>query len=1191
MVGIMERFYDSAILETLTRPSISVDFDTCAEADLVDRAFAEKYSLQTAPFSAPTLALPGGTQIPPSRVVHVPLTMTDSRGAKRTFSRPCTVVEKKGGSPVLLSMTALTQQSIHIEPATRKWWFNIQIHQLSILTPRKFIKACKNQACVYAVIKAPEELYLPDEDDGGDPSPLPKEFADFQDCLSTAQTVLLPSKGSPEHTIDLLPGTAPPYGPIYPLSQRELAALRQYIEENMAAGRIRKSVSPAGAPILFVPKANGELRLCVDYRGLNKITVKNRHPLPLISEILDRLSGAKYFSNLDIKEAYYRVRIREGDEWKTAFRTRYGHYEYLVMPFGLTNAPATFQSHIHHVLHGYLDLFCIVYLDDILVFSFDRESHTEHVRKVLERLRKAQLFINSAKCVFYQSQVEFLGFIVGQEGISMDPERVQVIAEWPIPQTFRDIQVFLGFCNFYRRFIHGYSRLTAPLTELLKGSRNGRKPGSVTLNEVEVQAFQDLVDAFQRAPVLRHFDPHRHILVETDASDVAQAAILSQPDDQGIYHPVAFWSAKFKGPEVRYSTPDKELFAIVSAFKQWRHYLEGSLTPVEVLTDHQNLRSFMALPRLNGRQARWCMFLAPFDFEIRYRSGKRNPADAPSRRPDYGGNSDLEDGYLPTLKAKVARSSALGIPTINDFQFDTAFQEGLRGAQGSGEARGNHSPVGDSERPNAFVMAALVPRQVARHCVSQLSDSSENIDAFMILITRLQQLDTEVQSRIINVKSGDTQNGLWSIDGQGMLRYKDRIWIPAEASVKSEILQRFHDDPLAGHFGVNRTEELIQRRFHWKNMRQEIQEYVRSCATCQGVVSKRHKPYGQLESLPRPARPWLEISMDFITGLPEARFDLHSVDSILVIVDRYTRMAKFFPVATTINAAELARLFHREIELKFGAPKGIVSDRGPIFTSEFWGQLAQITGTKLRLSSTFHPQSDGQTERMNQVYLRCFTDEERRNWPQLLASAEFCINNAVNVSTGVSPFRALMGYDPELYARIEGDAIQVGVPAVNERLEKLSNLRARLEQHAKRASESQAKYYNQQHTPRQYKRGDLVMLSTRNLKFQFPKKLAPKFVGPFRVLDVIGSQAYRLALPEKYERIHNVFHVSLLEPWNPRSSDNSEDLLPMPDLEDEPDEWEVEDIVGDKRHKEQAYFLSNGKVGLPSTTSGFWRRI
>ena len=836
MVGITERFHDSATLETLSRPLITVDFDTGAEADLVDRAFAEQHALKIAPFSTPKLSVPGGGQISTTKVVHVPLTMTDSRGTKRTFSRPCTVVDRKGGSPVLLSMTALSDESIHLEPLSRNWWFNIQIHQFSILSPRKFMKACRNQACVYAVIKAPEELYLPDEDDAAESfSPLPKEFADFQDCLATAQTTILPPKGAPEHAIDLLPGSTPPYGPIYPLSQKELAALRKYIEENIAAGRIRKSSSPAGAPILFIPKKDGELRLCVDYRGLNKVTVKNRHPLPLISEILDRLSGAKHFTKLDLKEAYYRIRIREGDEWKTAFRTRYGHYEYLVMPFGLTNAPATFQSHIHHVLHGYLDIFCIVYLDDILIFSVDRDSHTEHVRKVLERLRKAQLFINSAKCVFYQSQVEFLGYIVSHEGISMDPERVRAIAEWPIPRTFRDIQVFLGFCGFYRRFIHKYSKLTAPLTELLKGSQKGKKPGSVTLNEAETQAFRDLVDAFQRAPVLRHFDPQRPIRVETDASDMARAAILSQPDDQGIYHPVAFWSSKFKGAEIRYSTPDKELYAIVGAFKQWRHYLEGSLATVEVLSDHQNLKGFMALPRLNGRQARWCMFLAPFDFEIRYQAGKRNPADAPSRRPDYGDDCDLEDGYLPTLRAKIARAESYGIPRVSELHPELSVNRGRFDESGCDVSPS--VPVNESTFPTAFVMAALVPRQVARQCVSLLDSGSfdGDIDDFVLLVQRLQQLDPEVQSHIINVRSKDVPSPVWSVDTQGLLRFKDRIWIPAEATVKAEILRHFHDDPLAGHFGVNRTEELIQRHFHWKNMRKEIQEYVRSCAICQRV--------------------------------------------------------------------------------------------------------------------------------------------------------------------------------------------------------------------------------------------------------------------------------------------------------------------------------------------------------------------
>ena len=230
----------------------------------------------------------------------------------------------------------------------------------------------------------------------------------------------------------------------------------------------------------------------MDYRGLNSVTEKNRYPLPLISEILDRCQGANFFTKIDIKDAYYRIRIKEGDEWKTAFRTRYGHYEYLVMPFGLTNAPATFQNYIHKALHDLLDTICVVYLDDILIFSKTREGHTKHIQQVLERMRAAELYAKPSKCAFYQKSVEFLGFILSVEGISMDNRRVATVAEWQEPKTYREVQVFLGFCNFYRWFIHRYSTIAAPLNALLKGSKNGVKPGALELGDNERLAFNRL---------------------------------------------------------------------------------------------------------------------------------------------------------------------------------------------------------------------------------------------------------------------------------------------------------------------------------------------------------------------------------------------------------------------------------------------------------------------------------------------------------------------------------------------------------------------------------------------------------------------------------------------------------------------------------------------------------------------------
>jgi len=337
------------------------------------------------------------------------------------------------------------------------------------------------------------------------------------------------------------------------------------------------------------------MRLCVDYRGLNRITVKNRYPLPLISEMLDRLSNCKLFTKLDLRDAYHRLRIKEGDEWKTAFKTRYGHYEYLVMPFGLANAPASFQAYINRALGNLVDTICVVYLDDILIYSRNENQHVGHVKEILRRLREWGLYAKPSKCKFHQKHVEFLGYIVTTDGVIMDPVRVEAINDWPEPQGFRDVQVFLGFANFYRRFIHNYSQLAAPLNSLIataqsppdiskkKAKKMSRKGPTKWYIPWEFpaeakQSFRELKAAFLDAPLLRHFDPALPLMLVTDASDFALAGILLQPhaeeNGQTHWHPIAYHSQKFVGPEIRYMTHDKELMAIVVCFRQWRHYLE-----------------------------------------------------------------------------------------------------------------------------------------------------------------------------------------------------------------------------------------------------------------------------------------------------------------------------------------------------------------------------------------------------------------------------------------------------------------------------------------------------------------------------------------------------------------------------------------------------------------------------------------
>ena len=319
-------------------------------------------------------------------------------------------IDREEGPPLILGMPGLMDAWIHIDASTKTWRFGVDMAAMQLLSAQEFVSAIQHEPAVYALLCAGPVRDQADKPKASlrsaavtqgdhmdyEVTALPSELADLADVASELEAGKLPRHSEGEHAIDLIGD--PPCGPIYNLSVRELAELRRFLDDALANGLVRPSTSPAGAPILFVPKKDGSLRLCVDYRGLNKITVKNRYPLPLISEILDRLSGAKWFTKLDLRDAYHRIRIRKGDEWKTAFRTRYGHFEYTVMPFGLANAPATFQAYIHKALGGLVDVCCVVYLDDILIYSMSKAQHVRDVRAVLVRLRRYSLFIKLSKC-------------------------------------------------------------------------------------------------------------------------------------------------------------------------------------------------------------------------------------------------------------------------------------------------------------------------------------------------------------------------------------------------------------------------------------------------------------------------------------------------------------------------------------------------------------------------------------------------------------------------------------------------------------------------------------------------------------------------------------------------------------------------------------------------------------------------
>ncbi|CAJ0965001.1 unnamed protein product [Ranitomeya imitator] len=493
------------------------------------------------------------------------------------------------------------------------------------------------------------------------PSEVPEFLSDYRDVFDDPKASALPPHRDCDCAINLIPGSKFPKGRLFNLSVPEHAAMRSYIKESLEKGHIRPSSSPLGAGFFFVAKKDGSLRPCIDYRLLNKITVKFQYPLPLLSDLFARIKGASWFTKIDLRGAYNLVRIKQGDEWKTAFNTPEGHFEYLVMPFGLSNAPSVFQSFMHDIFREYLDKFLIVYLDDILVFSDDWESHVKQVRMVFQVLRANSLFVKGSKCLFGVQKVSFLGFIFSPSTIEMDPLKVQAIYDWTQPTSVKSLQKFLGFANFYRRFIANFSSVAKPLTDLTKKGAD-----VVNWSSAAVEAFQELKRRFSSAPVLCQPDVSLPFQVEVDASEIGAGAVLSQRSSDGsVMKPCAFFSRKFSPAERNYDVGNRELLAMKWAFEEWRHWLEGAKHRVVVLTDHKNLTYLESAKRLNPRQARWSLFFSRFDFVVSYLPGSKNvKADALSRSfvPDSPGVPEPAG----ILKEGVESSDCPGVDTVVD---------------------------------------------------------------------------------------------------------------------------------------------------------------------------------------------------------------------------------------------------------------------------------------------------------------------------------------------------------------------------------------------------------------------------------------------------------------------------------------------------------------------------------------------
>ena len=604
--------------------------------------------------------------------------------------------------------------------------------------------------------------------------------------------------------------------------------------------------------------------------------------------MFDQLQGAVVFSKLDLRQGYYQLRIRQEDIPKTAFNSRYGHFEFAVMPFGLTNAPAAFMDLMHRVFKPYLDQFVVVFIDDILVYSKTREEHERHLRIVLQTLREHQLFAKFSKCEFWLEQVSFLGHIISKDGISVDPVKVEAVAEWKHPETPTEVRSFLGLAGYYRRFIKDFSKLAGPLTDLTK------KHGQFVWNSKCESSFRELKKRLTSAPVLALPNGRDSFTVYTDASREGLGCVLMQNGSVNAYA-----SKKLKPHERNYPTHDLELAAVVFALKKWRHYLYG--VTFEVYTDHKSLKYLFSQKELNLRQRRWVEFLEDYDCTINYHPGKANVvADALSRQVQIAGLMVKEWNLLEEVSEWNPR----------------------------------------------------LDRQRVIFC--NITVRSDLLDR----IKEAQRNDRMVQRWTEEVQKRELQD--FNMSSEGILKYRDRIVVPQDEVIKRDILEEAHRSMYTVHPGSNKMYQDLKRLYWWDKMKKEIAQFVQKCLVCQQVKAEHQKPSGLLQPLEIPEWKWEHITMDFVSGLPRTQ---KSHDAVWVIVDRLTKSANFLPINMKYSLEKLAQLYMDEIMRLHGIPVSIVSDRDPRFVSRFWQQLQGTLGTKLNFSTTYHPQTDGQSER------------------------------------------------------------------------------------------------------------------------------------------------------------------------------------------------------------------------------------